>query len=349
MIVVIPAYQPDEKLLKTVAELRQKTAYTLIVVDDGSSPDRQPIFDKLEHDVTVLHHEVNRGKGAAMKTAFAYIQEHFPGDEGIVTVDADGQHLVPDIVRVSEDWAAHPDALVLGSRRFTGNVPFKSRAGNAITRQVFRASTGVKVFDTQTGLRAFAVSRVPMMLEMHGDRYEYEINVLLYATRHRVPIREVPIETVYIEENASSHFHPVRDAWRIYKMILMFAASSLVAAVVDYVLVLLLEPLFSYLTAVTAPAVSAPLLAATAVARVVSSLCNYFINGKLVFEECSKRSILRYYLLVVAIYAVNYTLLVAPDMILPLWLAKLIVEIVLYPISFYMQRRFVFAKGESHA
>ena len=349
MIVVIPAYQPDEKLLKTVAELRQKTAYTLIVVDDGSSPDRQPIFDKLEHDVTVLHHEVNRGKGAAMKTAFAYIQEHFPGDEGIVTVDADGQHLVPDIVRVSEDWAAHPDALVLGSRRFTGNVPFKSRAGNAITRQVFRASTGVKVFDTQTGLRAFAVSRVPMMLEMHGDRYEYEINVLLYATRHRVPIREVPIETVYIEENASSHFHPVRDAWRIYKMILMFAASSLVAALVDYVLVLLLEPLFSYVTAVTAPAVSAPLLAATAVARVVSSLCNYFINGKLVFEECSKRSILRYYLLVVAIYAVNYTLLVALDMILPLWLAKLIVEIVLYPISFYMQRRFVFAKGESHA
>lgn len=349
MIVVIPAYQPDEKLLKTVAELRQKTAYTLIVVDDGSSPDRQPIFDKLEHDVTVLHHEVNRGKGAAMKTAFAYIQEHFPGDEGIVTVDADGQHLVPDIVRVSEDWAAHPDALVLGSRRFTGNVPFKSRAGNAITRQVFRASTGVKVFDTQTGLRAFAVSRVPMMLEMHGDRYEYEINVLLYATRHRVPIREVPIETVYIEDNASSHFHPVRDAWRIYKMILMFAASSLVAALVDYVLVLLLEPLFSYVTAVTAPAVSAPLLAATAVARVVSSLCNYFINGKLVFEECSKRSILRYYLLVVAIYAVNYTLLVALDMILPLWLAKLIVEIVLYPISFYMQRRFVFAKGESHA
>lgn len=349
MIVVIPAYQPDEKLLKTVAELRQKTAYTLIVVDDGSSPDRQPIFDELEHDVTVLHHEVNRGKGAAMKTAFAYIQKHFPGDEGIVTVDADGQHLVPDIVRVSEDWAAHPDALVLGSRRFTGKVPFKSRAGNAITRLVFRASTGVRVFDTQTGLRAFAVSRVPMMLEMHGDRYEYEINVLLYATRNRVPIREVPIETVYIEDNASSHFHPVRDAWRIYKMILMFAASSLVAAVVDYVLVLLLKPLFSYLTAVTAPAVSAPLLAATAVARVVSSLCNYFINGKLVFEECSKRSILRYYLLVVAIYAVNYTLLVALDRILPLWLAKLIVEIVLYPASFYMQRRFVFAKGESHA
>ena len=127
-------------------------------------------------------------------------------------------------------------------------------------------------------------------------------------------------------------------------MILMFAASSLIAALVDYVLVLLLEPLFSHI-----PAIAAPLLAATAVARVASSLCNYFINGKLVFEECSKRSILRYYLLVVAIYAVNYLLLLALNMILPLWLAKIIVEIVLYPVSFYMQRRFVFAKGENNA
>ena len=137
MIVVIPAYQPDEKLLKTVAELRQKTAYTLIVIDDGSSPDRQPIFDKLEHDVTVLHHEVNRGKGAAMKTAFAYIQEHFPGDEGIVTVDADGQHLVPDIVRVSEDWAAHPDALVLG-----GCVSAREGAGTPLPARLYRQVRG---------------------------------------------------------------------------------------------------------------------------------------------------------------------------------------------------------------
>lgn len=338
MIVVIPAYQPDEKLLRTVEELRAHTDYAIVVVDDGSTPDRQPIFASLDPDVTVLRHDANRGKGRALKTAFAYIQEHFPQNEGIVTVDADGQHLVPDIVRVSEAWAAHPEALVLGSRRFTGNVPFKSRAGNAITRKVFHVSTGVKVFDTQTGLRAFSVSRIPMMLEMHGDRYEYEINVLLYATRHHVPILEVWIETVYIEDNASSHFHPVRDAWRIYKMILMFVASSLAAALLDYVLVLTLPQLLE-------PFIPTPLLVSTAIARVVSSLCNYFLNGKLVFGGCSKDSILRYYLLVAGIYAVNYGLLTILSVLLPLplWLAKLLVELVLYPVSFYLQRRFVFA------
>lgn len=338
MIVVIPAYQPDEKLLRTVEELRAHTDYAIVVVDDGSTPDRQPIFASLDPDVTVLRHDVNRGKGRALKTAFAYIQERFPQNEGIVTVDADGQHLLPDIVRVSEAWAAHPEALVLGSRRFTGNVPFKSRAGNAITRKVFHVSTGVKVFDTQTGLRAFSVSRIPMMLEMHGDRYEYEINVLLYATRHHVPILEVWIETVYIEDNASSHFHPVRDAWRIYKMILLFVASSLAAALLDYVLVLTLPQLLE-------PFIPTPLLVSTAIARVVSSLCNYFLNGKLVFGGCSKDSILRYYLLVAGIYAVNYGLLTILSVLLPLplWLAKLLVELVLYPVSFYLQRRFVFA------
>lgn len=349
MIVVIPAYQPDEKLIQTVAELRQKTDYPIVIVNDGSSEDRAEIFSRLEPEATVLHHEVNCGKGRAMKTAFAYIHEHYASTEGVVTVDADGQHLVPDIVSVSEEWAAHPEALVLGSRKFTGDVPFKSRAGNAITRKVFHASTGVKVFDTQTGLRAFAVSRIPMMLEMSGERYEYEINVLLYCTRHRVPIREVTIETVYIEDNASSHFHPVRDAWRIYKMILLFATSSIVAALVDYVLVLGLEPLLSRIMAgISLPwapflsLTSAPLLCATAIARVVSSLLNYFINGKLVFGDCSKRSIFRYYLLVVGIYAVNFALLSLLNAVMSLWLAKILVEVVLYPLSFYLQRRFVF-------
>lgn len=338
MIVVIPAYQPDEKLLRTVEELRAKTDYAIVVVDDGSTPDRQPVFASLDPDVTVLRHDVNRGKGRALKTAFAYIQERFPQNEGIVTVDADGQHLLGDIVRVSEAWAAHPDALVLGSRRFTGNVPFKSRAGNAITRKVFHISTGVKVFDTQTGLRAFAVNRIPMMLEMHGDRYEYEINVLLYATRHHVPILEVWIETVYIEDNASSHFHPVRDAWRIYKMILLFVASSLLSALVDYVLVLAFSAVFAMQ--------AQGLLLSVVLARVISSFLNYMLNRKFVFGDRSRRSVLRYYLVAAGILLANYGLLSALSAVLPLALAKLLVELALYPLSFYLQRKFVFARGE---
>ena len=338
MIVVIPAYEPDEKLLRVVAELKRDTDYAIVVVNDGSSEAAEPVFAALPEGVTLLRHAQNRGKGRALKTAYEYIAAHFPQSEGIVTVDADGQHLPADVVRVSEDWEAHPEALVLGSRRFTGTVPWRSRAGNAITRVVFRLSTGVSVYDTQTGLRAFAVSSIPMMLEMSGERYEYEINVLLYATRQHMPIREVTIETVYIADNASSHFHPMRDSWRIYKMILLFAASSLLAAAVDYVLVLSLSALFAKQ--------AQGLLWSVVLARVISSFLNYMLNRKLVFEDCSRRSVFRYYLVAAGIMAANYGLLSLISGVMPLALAKLLVELALYPLSFYLQRRFVFARGE---
>ena len=339
MIVVIPAYQPDEKLVKLVRDLDAVSEYPIVVVNDGSAEVCRPVFDAIADRATVLTHEVNRGKGAALKTAYRYIAEHYPETEGVVTVDADGQHLPKDILRVSEAWERSPEKLVLGSRRFTGNVPWKSRTGNAITRFVFSLSTGVKVYDTQTGLRAFSVSRIPMMLEMKGDRYEYEINVLLYATRERVPIEEVTIETVYIEDNRSSHFHPVRDAWRIYKMILLFAASSIAAAIIDYVLVLVLSAL----------TVSLPqsLLISVVGARVVSSLTNYLINRKLVFESRGRSSIVRYYVLALSILIANYFLLKGVTLLLPLALGKLLVEIILYPVSFYFQRKWVFPVGDS--
>jgi len=338
MIVIIPAYQPDEKLVRLVEELREKTSYPIVIVDDGSRASCQPIFQSLESAATVLHHEVNRGKGAALKTALSYIQANYPEDEGVITVDADGQHLVKDIIRVTEDWEQNRDALVLGSRRFTGKVPFKSAAGNAITRFVFRISTGVPIYDTQTGLRAFAVRRIPMMLSMRGDRYEYEINVLLYATRHRVPIREVWIDTVYIEDNASSHFHPVRDAWRIYKMILLFVASSVTSFLIDVLGFKLLRILF--------PAQGQ--LFAEIVARVISSLFNYFMNKELVFEGKGRDSIIRYYILAIGILALDYGILyILTALGVPELLGKIIAGAVCYPVSFYFQRRFVFVtKGE---
>ena len=231
MMIVIPAYQPDEKLTGVVDTLIEKTNFPIVIVDDGSREDCQPLFAALSQKdhVTVLHHEVNRGKGAALKTAFQYVYENCPEEEGVITVDADGQHLPDDVLRVADAFANHHDALVTGSRRFTGKVPFKSRAGNAITRFVFAISTGVKVYDTQTGLRAFSRENIPRMLSLKGDRYEYEISQLLFCCREMIPIVEVPIETVYIEDNASSHFRALRDGWRIYKMILMFVSSSLLS------------------------------------------------------------------------------------------------------------------------
>ncbi len=334
MIVVIPAYQPDEKLYRLVLSLHETTDYAIVIVNDGSDPDKTPIFDSLEPYAKILTHPVNRGKGAALRTALTYIYEQYPADEGVVTIDADGQHLPKDIIRVSKAWEAAPEELVLGSRRFTGNVPFKSRFGNTITRGIFALSTGVRVFDTQTGLRAFGVFRIPMMLEMKGDHYEYEINVLLYATRHRIPIHEITIETVYIDDNKSSHFRPVPDAWRVYKMILLFVASSLFSMAIDYAAVLVLS-------AVT-KGVPQSLLISVVSARVLSSLLNYFINCKIVFEHRSKSSIIRYYLLAVGVLAINYCLMFCITHWLSIALGKIIVELVLYPFSFYIQRKYVF-------
>lgn len=334
MIVLIPAYQPDEKLVRLVEELHETTDYAIVVVNDGSRADCAPIFEQLQPYTKVLTHAVNRGKGAAIKTALRYIHDNYSATEGIVTVDADGQHLPKDIVAVSEAWEAAPEKLVLGSRKFTGKVPFKSRAGNAITRFVFAVSTGVKVYDTQTGLRAFGAFRIPMMLEMKGDRYEYEINVLLYATRNHIPISEVEIDTVYIEDNKSSHFNPLRDAWRIYKMILLFVASSLLALVLDYVLVLALS-------AATA-GMAHSLLISVVVARILSSFANYYINCKLVFENREKRSIVRYYLLAAALLAVNYFMLRWVTAMMRIYVGKILVEVILYPVSFYVQRKYVF-------
>ena len=345
MMIVIPAYQPDEKLTGVVDALIERTNFPIVIVDDGSRDDCQPLFADLDRreQVTVLHHEVNRGKGAAMKTAFQYIYDHCPDAEGVITVDADGQHLPDDVLRVAEAFRSHRDALVTGSRRFTGNVPFKSRAGNAITRFVFAISTGVKVYDTQTGLRAFSRDIIPRMLALKGDRYEYEISQLLYCCREMIPIVEVPIETVYIEDNASSHFRALRDGWRIYKMILMFVSSSFLSFLFEYVLFLLL----TWLT----KSWSISLLFATAVSRILSSILNYSLNKRLVFESDNKTSFLRYVVLAVFIFGVHFGLLYLFTTIcgIPKWIAYIIVQLIVYPMSFVLQRKFVFVKDKKQS
>ena len=347
MMIVIPAYQPDEKLTGVVDELILKTNFPIVIVDDGSRPECQPLFAALSEreQVTVLHHEVNRGKGAAMKTAFKYIYENCPEADGVITVDADGQHLPSDVLRVAETFSAHKDALVTGSRRFTGNVPFKSRAGNAITRFVFAISTGVKVYDTQTGLRAFSRDNIPRMLSLKGDRYEYEISQLLYCCREMIPIVEVPIETVYIEENASSHFRALRDGWRIYKMILMFVSSSLLSFLIEYIIFLFLI----WLTRGWAQASS--IFFSTAVSRVLSSIFNYLYNKRLVFEAANKTSFLRYVVLAVFIFGVHFGLLYLFTAIcgVPKWIAYIIVQLIVYPMSFVLQRKYVFVKDKKES
>jgi glycosyltransferase involved in cell wall biosynthesis len=230
MIVLAPVYQPGDHLLTLVDDLRE-TAPDLhvVVVDDGSRPACARVLDAAaDLGCTVLRHPANRGKGAALKTGFRHIAEAYPGRH-VVCVDADGQHAVADILRVA-GHARTTDRTVLGVRRFDGDVPLRSRVGNAVTRMLFRAATGRGVQDTQTGLRAYPGSLLDWLQSVPGERFEYEMNALLHAARCGHPIDEVVIATTYHDDNASSHFGSITDSVRIYRPLLGFAAASLLSS-----------------------------------------------------------------------------------------------------------------------
>lgn len=353
MIVVIPAYEPDNKLKNVVLDLRAETDYPIVIVDDGSSESCRPLFDELEQFAHVIHHDVNRGKGAAMKTAFEYIKSsgEFDENEGVVTVDADGQHLVRDIIRISKEWENDREALVIGGRKFTGKVPLRSRLGNGITRFVFAITTGVRVHDTQTGLRAFAVSSIDQMLSIGGDRYEYEINQLLWCTKNHKKINEVEIETVYLNDNESSHFNTIKDSWRIYKTIFSFMGSSIVSWVIDYVLLLVLNALFVRITGGAGFNLFGrridTKLPAIVIARIVSSSVNYTLNRRIVFRSGNKRSVPMYFITAAIMLALNYALIaVMTEAGIPLWIAQILAQLIIYPLNFVIQRKFVFKEKE---
>ena len=270
--IVIPAYQPDNKLITLIEKIHEKSDFHILVIDDGSSLKCQKIFDKAEQYTTVLRHQVNLGKGQALKTAFSYIQEqNIYGT--VVTADADGQHKIWDIFRTANKASENPNKLILGVRAFTGKVPLRSRFGNSLTKALFKLQTGVGVTDTQTGLRAFTTNLIPFMLKIEGQRYEYEMNMLLEATKE-YEILEVPIETVYINDNEGSHFRPIRDGLMIYKNIFKFSLSSFSSFLVDY-LVYAIAILFL-------PTVPTGLriFLANGLARVTSSVFNYSTNKK---------------------------------------------------------------------
>lgn len=212
---VIPVCDPDaERFPPLVRRLREDFMH-VVVVNDGSAQGREA-FDVVRGDVdAVLVHEANRGKGAALRTAFAWVREHLPCVAGVVTVDGDGQHDPEDVRRVAEELARDPNGgLVLGVRTFTGDVPFRSKLGNFWTRGLFRLLTGLAVSDTQTGLRGIPSALLPRLLAIPGDRYEYEIRMLADARRHPAPPREVPVRTIYLDGNAASHYRPLRDTFR---------------------------------------------------------------------------------------------------------------------------------------
>ena len=344
--IIIPAYHPDH-ILPPMTQKVCDLGYRVIVVNDGSGEAYNEIFSALDPRVTLLCHEANRGKGAALKTAYAHIQAQMAttdSDEAvIVTMDADGQHTVPDVIRVMEAATEHHGKLVLGVRVIDRQMPWRSRMGNAITRGVFRLLTGAKVSDTQTGLRAFDTSLLFFMLSVEGDRYEYEMNVLS-ATAKRFGTKgffEVPIETVYRDEqNSTSHFHPIRDSFRIYRHLIKFAGSSLISFLVDYGLFCL----FSWLFGLWIPLIA--VTAANIAARIISAVVNYNLNCRVVFEgKPTPKNALEYTLLCGFILAINCSVLYLWGLTpIPVWISKLLTEGIMFFVSYLIQKKLIFKR-----
>ncbi len=269
MIVLIPAYEPDGKLVRLVSELRATGVVRgIVVVDDGSGPSSSDVFDDVARLGAVLvGFPANRGKGAALRRGLAEVARRWPGED-VVCADADGQHRVADILRVGERVLDGDGALVLGARAFAGDVPVRSRLGNTVTRWLFRAATGLRVQDTQTGLRGYPASMIGWLLDVRGDRYEYELNVLLSAAREGRSVVEIEIKTIYLDGNASSHFRPLVDSARIYAPLLAFSLSSLLAFGIDTAALLVLD------------AVTGSLLVSVVGARGVSGAVNFVVNRR---------------------------------------------------------------------
>lgn len=349
--VIIPAYKPDEKLLNTISGIVAEGFRDIIVVDDGSGREFEPIFKAVCEvpECTLLRHAHNKGKGAALKTAFAYFADNRQKGIGVVTADADGQHLPEDIAAVSRAMAKRNE-VVLGVRDFSApRVPPRSRSGNRITSVVFRLFFGMRISDTQTGLRAFPRRYMAAIASACGDRYEFETNMLFLMNKRRIPMSEVKIATVYIEENRSSHFRVVRDSIRIYSLILRYLLSSCAASLVDVLLfyVLCRVGVFNFV-----PAYAAAL--ATVSARVVSSVVNYLLNSRVVFgERPTARTCVKYYILAASVVACSAGAVSLAKSVLSLGssvlitLIKILVDTVLFFATFRIQHKWVFnSKGD---
>ncbi len=346
--VILPSLNPDEKLINTVNALLDKGFHDIIVVNDGSDEAHLTPFETISSNdsCTLLVHEINRGKGRALKTAMQYILANRPDSPGVITIDGDGQHHVDDILACAQAMLDRENEVILGVRDFSEpDVPFKSRFGNNMTKTVFRLFCGIRISDTQTGLRAIPAQYLKAMTEFSGERFEYETNMLLEMKANNIPFSEVGIKTIYLDENASTHFHPIRDSFKIYKVILKFGISSAVSSIIELLAFTLVNMILDLMPLELKIELS--ILISSVISRVISSLCNYKMNRALVFNTGCKSSFGRYVTLCAAQLLISASLV---SLLTYLFTAKTfgqtvlkaVVDTTLFFISYRIQKNWVF-------
>lgn len=361
--VVIPALNPNERMVSLVKDLHESGFENIILVDDGSEIENRIYFKacKETYNCRIIRHVVNFGKGMALKSAFNHILDNRPDISGTVTVDCDGQHQVNDIITCAKLVCENPDKLILGCRQFDDkDIPLRSRFGNKFTRYFIRLLCGIHVSDTQTGLRGMSRELIQeYFANTKGERFEYEMNMLLAAKDHQVPILEYPIKTIYLENNESSHFNPFIDSIRIYKVFLKFMLSSLSSFIIDialyYLLGIIFRPILGDKVQISLFGIDLSLFifVRSVLSRLGSSLYNFTINKRQVFHNESKSFgiIIKYYTLCICQLIIS-TFLVdkALTFIFSSTIRKCIIDTILFTISFQIQREWVFKKqkGMSH-
>lgn len=357
--ILIPALNPDKKLIDYVRELISRGFEYFIIVDDGSSDDESSVFDEIYKlsgqgcDIQILRHAINLGKGRGLKTGINYYLTNLNTryqSKGVICADSDGQHHPDDVEKIDNCLLeTEKDALVLGCRDFElDNIPIKSRFGNKLTRGVFRFCFGRDIIDTQTGLRGFTNSLLPKLLDLSGERFEYETNVLIECVkRGGVKIQQIKIHTIYENDNKGTHFDPIVDSIKIYRLILARFAkyffSSLTSFFIDCLLFWILCRIFSIVG-------DNKILIATIGARIVSSIYNYFINKTIVFEykDSIGNSLLRYFVLCIATmlasgFAVRFIYgIIGKNEVL----IKCCVDSILFMCNYVIQQKVVFRNKE---
>jgi glycosyltransferase involved in cell wall biosynthesis len=349
--VIIPALNPTEGLIDYVRTLA-KDIQQIIIVNDGSKKELTYIFAELMDiaNCTVLTHEINKGKGRALKTAFQYILTYHSDLSGVITADADGQHSITDVLKLARELPETNKGILLGVRDFSEtNVPVRSYIGNRVTSFLFQLFYGGRLEDTQTGLRGIPNQIVSQLAALKGERYEYEINMLIYVRKMNLKIKEIPIQTLYFDNNSGSHYNSVMDSIKVFTKLfsglLKYSFSTLASGIVDILFFIVLT---SFIL-ITLP-LKSRLFFATLIARFISSSCNFYMNRKMVFMGANKlsQSIIRYYFLFAGLIIASYLLVLSANQ----WvganiiLAKICIDTILGILSYQVQLNWVFRNRE---
>ena len=352
-VLVIPALNPDQKLISL---LEKATEYfsDIIIVNDGSK--EESVFENIKKTFPQVHylkHNENKGKGKALKNAMRYFLSSylFSSYLGIITADGDGQHDVKDIIALDKQLGKNrKKSLIIGYRDLNSKImPLRSKMGNKITAFLFSSLYGIKLKDTQSGLRAFSRDIIPWLISVSGARFEYEMNMLIKIKNTKYQILQHPITTKY-ESNHKSHFRSFVDSIRVLKVLLSGIIKFIIAGLVAGVADIGIFALLSSVILVDNSSLAINLLISSVVARIFSSIINFIFNRFITFggTKISKKSILKYYVLWVVQLSLSYAIVLLLTSLLGggKIIIKLIVDLVLALLSYRVQLKWVFARKE---